>query len=549
MTVAPLQLPGPLTVPTIDWKPLNEVGDAYVKNQEQERLASALGGIAQDLATRGTPTTAPAAGTPTAPTTPGGPPGGQLPRGLRNNNPGNIEDGPLAKSLPGYKGPEPGEGRFATFDTPENGLNAMDALLTSYGRRGDKTVSDVINRWAPKNPKDPGNDPDAYARFVSPNGDPNAPIDLSDPAQRRQLVGKMAIFENGMHGSMGMTAPAAPPSQAQVAEAAGKMPPELAKRVEALGKVGSPLATQLAISIIGKYIGNQEPLIIPRGGMAINRNTGTTIASNPESQFELKDVETQSGIKTPMLVNKNTGALRAPTPQELQVIQQGGELPPELIPKVAREAQSKAYVANQEQMVEGAKAAADFKPQIDQAVIAYEKAIKAGGIGPIVGGTPSRFGAAIIGTDAEKARQDYDTALAGINNRISALQLKGQGSVSNFERQMASSQFPTLTKLDPADQIKYLKKLQADTDQTIAAGKELMLGKQPGTVLTRPAVEAGKTAPPPAPAGPAPEQIKAAQANPQGAIDAARAAIAAGKDRAAVVQHLQQLQIPIPPGL
>src|SRR5262249_27294022 len=118
MTIQPLQLPGPLVVPKIDWSPLNEIGDAYVKNQDRRRMDEAGAGVVDAIANR--ESTAP-----TTPTAPGGPPNGEMPRGLRNNNPGNIEDGPLAKALPGYKG---SDGRFAVFDTPENGVNAADAL-------------------------------------------------------------------------------------------------------------------------------------------------------------------------------------------------------------------------------------------------------------------------------------------------------------------------------------------------------------------------------------------------------------------------------------
>src|SRR5262245_57667921 len=138
MAIQPLQLPGQLVVPQIDWSPLNAVGDAYVKNQERQREAAALAGLVESIPTRGAVTA------PTTPTAPG-PPGGELTRGLRKNNPGNSEYGPLSKSLPGYKG---SDGRFAIFDTPENGINAMDAVLTSYGRRGLKTVGEVVGRWA-----------------------------------------------------------------------------------------------------------------------------------------------------------------------------------------------------------------------------------------------------------------------------------------------------------------------------------------------------------------------------------------------------------------
>jgi len=68
------------------------------------------------------------------------------PRGIRNNNPGNIEDGPFAKSMPGYAGTD---GRFAIFQNPQAGQQAMDRLLTSYGNRGINTPQAIAARWAP----------------------------------------------------------------------------------------------------------------------------------------------------------------------------------------------------------------------------------------------------------------------------------------------------------------------------------------------------------------------------------------------------------------
>jgi len=81
------------------------------------------------------------------------PGGGQLPLGLRTNNPGYIPDGGVAKALPGYKG---AEGGFAAFETPDHGLGAMDALLTSYGRRGIKTGGELVRQLPGMNPSNAG---------------------------------------------------------------------------------------------------------------------------------------------------------------------------------------------------------------------------------------------------------------------------------------------------------------------------------------------------------------------------------------------------------
>ena len=117
-----------------------------------------------------------------------------FPRGIRNYNPGNIQNGPFAKSQPGYVG---SDGRFAQFDTMDNGLAAHSALLDSYGNKGLNTLNAIINRWAPSSD---GNRPANYAAFVGKKLgiDPNQPLDMSDPNVRKKLAVAMGTFENGM---------------------------------------------------------------------------------------------------------------------------------------------------------------------------------------------------------------------------------------------------------------------------------------------------------------------------------------------------------------
>ena len=116
----------------------------------------------------------------------------KLPRGIRNNNPGNIEDGPFARSQPGYKG---SDGRFAIYETPEAGTAAKTALLGSYGRKGINTVEGVVNRWAPPTENDSG----SYAQFVSQKlgVDPRAPLDMNDPRVLSELSSAIAERETG----------------------------------------------------------------------------------------------------------------------------------------------------------------------------------------------------------------------------------------------------------------------------------------------------------------------------------------------------------------
>lgn len=62
-------------------------------------------------------------------------------RSVRNNNPGNIQDGAFAKSQPGYAG---SDGRFAKFDSAAQGDAAQQALLGKYLKRGQTTVRSII---------------------------------------------------------------------------------------------------------------------------------------------------------------------------------------------------------------------------------------------------------------------------------------------------------------------------------------------------------------------------------------------------------------------
>ncbi|MSH34709.1 hypothetical protein GKF49_25355, partial [Escherichia coli] len=63
-------------------------------------------------------------------------------RGIRNNNPGNLE---YSKTNP-WVGQTGDDGRFAKFETPEHGIRALGRNLMSYQRQGIDTVSEIINR-------------------------------------------------------------------------------------------------------------------------------------------------------------------------------------------------------------------------------------------------------------------------------------------------------------------------------------------------------------------------------------------------------------------
>jgi len=115
-------------------------------------------------------------------------------RGIRNNNPGNID----WKSDVPWKGmDQPAhDGRFIRFETPEDGLRAMARVLRNYQRKYNLfTLNKIISRWAPPSE----NDTQRYVSTVSKiaNIDPNQKIDLNNDELLADLMEAMIKVENG----------------------------------------------------------------------------------------------------------------------------------------------------------------------------------------------------------------------------------------------------------------------------------------------------------------------------------------------------------------
>jgi len=94
-----------------------------------------------------------------------------LPRGIRNHNPGNLDYLPPPRSFLGQIGVEivpPGESykpRFGRYDTPHNGLRALAKQILIDNQHHDlKTVRQIIASWAPAGDD---NDTPAYIRDIA----------------------------------------------------------------------------------------------------------------------------------------------------------------------------------------------------------------------------------------------------------------------------------------------------------------------------------------------------------------------------------------------
>jgi hypothetical protein len=120
-------------------------------------------------------------------------------RGIRNNNPGNIEKG---QPWQGLAENQNSDKRFCVFKAPEWGIRAIVRTLITYqdkrrAKDGSKidTIEDIVNRWAP--PFE--NNTTSYSRAVSliVGKAVNETIDVRDYDVMFKLVIAIIKHENG----------------------------------------------------------------------------------------------------------------------------------------------------------------------------------------------------------------------------------------------------------------------------------------------------------------------------------------------------------------
>ena len=120
-----------------------------------------------------------------------GTPGEGGSRSWRNNNPGNIEYGPFAKSM----GATGSDGRFAIFPGYETGRKAQEKLLFDSKGYSGLTLADAIRKWAP------GSENNVPAYIAAMHADPNMHMSDFSAGQRSKLLDAMQAHEGWKVGT------------------------------------------------------------------------------------------------------------------------------------------------------------------------------------------------------------------------------------------------------------------------------------------------------------------------------------------------------------
>lgn len=112
------------------------------------------------------------------------------PRGIRNNNPGNIR-----KSATDWRGKVGDDGAFVTFDSPVNGIRAMARILLNYQKNyGLNTIRKLVSRWAPPNENNTAD----YTNFVAARAGVSAEAKIVVRDMLPVLLPAFIQMENGV---------------------------------------------------------------------------------------------------------------------------------------------------------------------------------------------------------------------------------------------------------------------------------------------------------------------------------------------------------------
>lgn len=119
----------------------------------------------------------------------------QLPRGIRNNNPGNIRHGA------NWQGLNPNgrniDSAFCVFESPVFGIRALAKVLINYKKiHGLNTVRQIVSRYAPPNE----NQTKAYIKSVAKQLEvyPDTKINIEERGVLTVFIKAVIRMENGI---------------------------------------------------------------------------------------------------------------------------------------------------------------------------------------------------------------------------------------------------------------------------------------------------------------------------------------------------------------
>ena len=274
--------------------------------------------------------------------------------------------------------------------------------------------------------------------------------------------------------------------------------------LESFGAAGTALAGPLMKQAQAERDRNEKlmQLQMAREKMGMEMSSGNINSADMLKLYQLQ----QAKVQQPSAAERLMDRLRTEKdPTTRAAIRAQLSLEPEENPEVSaripasvRDAGPEAVKAYRQEI--GKKTAAEMSaalsagdalksalPILDRAEKAYSSLAKAGGIGPYVGSSTGQAISKYTWGDTAKLREDYTAAQTQLQSLKARIEMKGQGTITDFERRLLALQLPTFDAQDPKTGLETLRLFREEIKSAV---------EKPERISARGTDGDGKKAPP-----------------------------------------------------
>ena len=255
--------------------------------------------------------------------------------------------------------------------------------------------------------------------------------------------------------------------------------------LESFGAAGTALAGPLMKQAQAERDRNEKlmQLQMAREKMGMEMSSGNINSADMLKLYQLQ----QAKVQQPSAAERLMDRLRTEKdPTTRAAIRAQLSLEPEETPEVSaripasvRDAGPEAVKAYRQEI--GKKTAAEMSaalsagdalksalPILDRAEKAYSSLAKAGGIGPYVGSSTGQAISKYTWGDTAKLREDYTAAQTQLQSLKARIEMKGQGTITDFERRLLALQLPTFDAQDPKTGLETLRLFRKEIESAVS---------------------------------------------------------------------------------
>ena len=255
--------------------------------------------------------------------------------------------------------------------------------------------------------------------------------------------------------------------------------------LESFGAAGTALAGPLMKQAQAERDRNEKlmQLQMAREKMGMEMSSGNINSADMLKLYQLQQAKVQQPSAAERLMDRlrteKDPTIRAAIRAQLSL---EPEETPEVsarIPASVRDAGPEAVKAYRQEI--GKKTAAEMSaalsagdalksalPILDRAEKAYSSLAKAGGIGPYVGSSTGQAISKYTWGDTAKLREDYTAAQTQLQSLKARIEMKGQGTITDFERRLLALQLPTFDAQDPKTGLETLRLFRKEIESAVS---------------------------------------------------------------------------------